>query len=304
MFVVQYDLSDMPSNSQSFIRQKTYYMPKSITSNSESKPFTAAGSKTFTKPTNKISNSAPTNQTPTCEPSPLNATSLNSSNKRNSTSKESGQSEANHRPANGLSNGLSNHLTNGKSLSGKGFSVNGLAGKSMSTNGQSSNGLPGKTAPANLTVSLSTTDLSSNLPTNLTATRSKSISSKSYSVSSSSKELDDTKLCKYQFSSSFLRYLIHLRFLSTKSGKIYLHRDIRILILKKNEFDPGNLSQTPTYHWVSEQITEITEQAASSKYSLRWAWHFTDSPDRRSLSLSSSIRIRSNPFCIQSSSSI
>lgn len=276
MFVVQYDLSDMPSNSQSFIRQKTYYMPKSITSTSESngKPFTAAGS-------NKIPNQATANhhnQTASfCESSQSNATSLNSSNKRNSTSNEhlsSLSAGVLQRPAsaNGLQSG---NLANGKvakSSLGKGLSAsNGLAGKGQSTNGQSS--LPGKASsslPSNLTVSLSTTDLSSNLPTNLTAaTKSKSISSKSYTVSSSSKELDEHKLCRYQFKSSFLRYLIHLRFLSTKSGKIYLHRDIRVLILKKNEFDPGNLSQTPTYHWVTEQITEITEQAASSKYSLR-----------------------------------
>lgn len=297
MFVVQYDLSDMPSNSQSFIRQKTYYLPKSITSTSgtsesDGKPFTAAGS-------NKIPNQASTshhNQTASSgESSPASATSLNSSNKRNSTSNEHLSTGTLQRPAsaNGQSAG---NLANGKAIksatgkgclsasnghTGKSLSSNGHAAKSLpsntgkglqSTNGQSSsNGLAGKSSssslPSNLTASLSTTDLSANLPTNLTA-KSKSSSSKSYTVSSSSKEVDEQKLCRYQFKSSFLRYLIHLRFLSTKSGKIYLHRDIRILILKKNEFDPGNLSQTPTYHWVTEQITEITE-AASSKYSLR-----------------------------------
>lgn len=212
MFVVQYDLSDMPSNSQSFIRQKTYYMPKSI--NLEGK--LAAGSN---KPNQ-------TNQKTQafCEPTQSNLSS--NSNKQNSTS-------------------------NAENLS-------------PISQANSSNNL------SNLPTSLTTTDLSSNLPTNLTGTKFKNSSSKTYSISSSSsKEFYENKLCNtIQFKSSWLRYLIHLRFISTKSGKIYLHRDIRILILKKNEFDPGNLTgqKVPTYHWVTEQYTEM---ANSPKYSLR-----------------------------------
>lgn len=38
---------------------------------------------------------------------------------------------------------------------------------------------------------------------------------------------------------SFLRYLIHLRFVSSKTGKIYLHTDIRLIFARdKFEFDP------------------------------------------------------------------
>ncbi|XP_052813505.1 atos homolog protein A-like isoform X2 [Mya arenaria] len=38
---------------------------------------------------------------------------------------------------------------------------------------------------------------------------------------------------------SFLRYLIHLRFQSSKSGKIYLHTDVRLIFARdKFEFDP------------------------------------------------------------------
>ncbi|XP_064596214.1 atos homolog protein A-like [Liolophura sinensis] len=38
---------------------------------------------------------------------------------------------------------------------------------------------------------------------------------------------------------SFLRYLIHLRFISSKSGKIHLHTDIRLIFARdKFEFDP------------------------------------------------------------------
>ena len=191
MFVVQYDLSDMPSNSFSFIRQKTYYMPKCL-SNAESGN-RAAGSLKIPNQTNELNSSKQ-----------LSNENLNS----------------NHSPVR-----TANKLI-----------------------------LP----PTNLTASLSTTDLTSNLPTNLT-TKSKCLSastSKCYSISSSSKEVDDNKLCNLQFKSSWLRYLIHLRFLSTKSGKIYLHRDISMLILKKNEFDPGNLIGQTTYHWITEQITE------------------------------------------------
>ena len=182
----------MPSNSQSFIRQKTYYMPKSI--NNSSTADALNGSK---KP-----------------------------NQQQQTGSESTQQNA--------------------------FKSNGFASQS-DENCCNNAAQPTTSQTATLTVSLSTADLTSNLPTNLTT----SSKTKSYTYA-------DDKLCKFDFKTSWLRYLIHLRFLSTKSGKIYLHRDIRILILRKNEFDPGNLIGTPSFHWVTEQITE--QQTNNPKY--------------------------------------
>ena len=40
MFVVMYDLSDMPSNSQTFLRQRTLYMPTDVSSNTGSEDAT------------------------------------------------------------------------------------------------------------------------------------------------------------------------------------------------------------------------------------------------------------------------
>ncbi len=41
-------------------------------------------------------------------------------------------------------------------------------------------------------------------------------------------------------SQKWLRYLIHLRFASSRSGKIYLHTDIRIVIFRKSDADTAS----------------------------------------------------------------
>ncbi|KAI1280388.1 Uncharacterized protein HDE_13353 [Halotydeus destructor] len=43
-------------------------------------------------------------------------------------------------------------------------------------------------------------------------------------------------------STKFLRYLIHLRFMSSKSGKIYLHKDIKAIIYYKCDLDAAAMS--------------------------------------------------------------
>ncbi|KAL3885027.1 hypothetical protein ACJMK2_025126 [Sinanodonta woodiana] len=58
---------------------------------------------------------------------------------------------------------------------------------------------------------------------------------------------------------SFLRYLIHLRLASSKSGKIYLHTDIRLIFARdKFEFDP----QVANY-----ELRSFTEGPHNPKYS-------------------------------------
>ncbi|XP_067941706.1 atos homolog protein A-like [Watersipora subatra] len=68
-----------------------------------------------------------------------------------------------------------------------------------------------------------------------------------------SKESDGTKLPTY------LRYLIHLRFLSTKSNKIFLHTDIRLIYARdKFEFD----SRVASY-----ELRSFVESPSNPKYS-------------------------------------
>ncbi|XP_054712259.1 atos homolog protein A-like [Uloborus diversus] len=39
----------------------------------------------------------------------------------------------------------------------------------------------------------------------------------------------------------WLRYLIHLRFMSSKSGRIYLHTDVRVIIFRKSDLDAATV---------------------------------------------------------------
>lgn len=52
----------------------------------------------------------------------------------------------------------------------------------------------------------------------------------------------------------WLRYLIHLRFLTSKSGKLYLHTDIRIIVSRKSDLD------TATAHSAILKTIEPTNQ--------------------------------------------
>ncbi|VEN41513.1 unnamed protein product [Callosobruchus maculatus] len=63
----------------------------------------------------------------------------------------------------------------------------------------------------------------------------------------------------------WLRYLIHLRFLSSKSGKIYLHTDIRMIIFRKSDMD------TATAHGIdmSYELRSFTHIPANPKFSPR-----------------------------------
>lgn len=52
----------------------------------------------------------------------------------------------------------------------------------------------------------------------------------------------------HQTEERLLRYLIHLRFQSSKSGKIYLHRDVRLLFSRKSmEVDSGAAYELKSY---------------------------------------------------------
>lgn len=53
-------------------------------------------------------------------------------------------------------------------------------------------------------------------------------------------------------SSKWLRYLIHLKFASSKSGHIYLHNDVKLLILQKSDQDAAAMSSDEPFEVKSE----------------------------------------------------
>ncbi|XP_018331701.1 protein FAM214A isoform X3 [Agrilus planipennis] len=63
----------------------------------------------------------------------------------------------------------------------------------------------------------------------------------------------------------WLRYLIHLRFISSKSGKVYLHKDIRMIIFRKSDLD------TATAHGIdmAYELRSFTHQPTNPKFSPR-----------------------------------
>ncbi|XP_057655328.1 atos homolog protein A [Diorhabda carinulata] len=73
---------------------------------------------------------------------------------------------------------------------------------------------------------------------------------------------NDTNL---EWGPKWLRYLIHLRFMSSKSGKIYLHSDIRMIIFRKCDMD------TATAHGIemSYELRSFTRMPTNPRYSPR-----------------------------------
>jgi len=63
-------------------------------------------------------------------------------------------------------------------------------------------------------------------------------------------------------SRKWLRYLIHLRFASSKSGRIYLHTDIRIIVFRKHDLDVATINGQRTY-----ELRSFTQCPLNPKYS-------------------------------------
>ncbi|KAG8225558.1 hypothetical protein J437_LFUL002075 [Ladona fulva] len=62
----------------------------------------------------------------------------------------------------------------------------------------------------------------------------------------------------------WLRYLIHLRFSSSKSGRIYLHTDIRMIIFRKSDLDTATASST---HEEAYELRSFTHGPTNPKFS-------------------------------------
>lgn len=60
----------------------------------------------------------------------------------------------------------------------------------------------------------------------------------------------------------WLRYLIHLRFMSSKSGRIYLHTDIRVIIFRKSDLDAATVHGQRPY-----ELRSFTHGPLNPKFS-------------------------------------
>ncbi|GFT73069.1 protein FAM214A [Nephila pilipes] len=60
----------------------------------------------------------------------------------------------------------------------------------------------------------------------------------------------------------WLRYLIHLRFMSSKSGRIYLHTDIRLIIFRKSDLDAATVHGQRPY-----ELRTFTHGPVNPKFS-------------------------------------
>jgi hypothetical protein len=65
-------------------------------------------------------------------------------------------------------------------------------------------------------------------------------------------------------STKYLRYLIHLRFMSSKSGHIYLHKDIRAIIYYKSDLDAAASNSEMPY-----ELKCIVQHPNEPRYSSR-----------------------------------
>ncbi|CAG9766500.1 unnamed protein product [Ceutorhynchus assimilis] len=71
--------------------------------------------------------------------------------------------------------------------------------------------------------------------------------------------------CQNKSCAKWLRFLIHVRFMSSKSGKIYLHSDIRMIIMRKSDMD------TATAHDIERnyELRSFTQMPTNPRFSPR-----------------------------------
>ncbi|KAH8024274.1 hypothetical protein HPB51_022393 [Rhipicephalus microplus] len=62
--------------------------------------------------------------------------------------------------------------------------------------------------------------------------------------------------------SRWLRYLIHLRFASSKSGRIYLHTDVRVIVFRKSDLDAATIHGDRPY-----ELRSFTQCPVNPKFS-------------------------------------
>jgi len=65
-------------------------------------------------------------------------------------------------------------------------------------------------------------------------------------------------------SSKWLRYLIHLKFVSSKSGKIYLHQEIKALISHKSDLEASSITSDEPF-----EVKSLVQTPFEPRYSPR-----------------------------------
>lgn len=65
-------------------------------------------------------------------------------------------------------------------------------------------------------------------------------------------------------SSKWLKYLIHLKFVSSKSGKIYLHKEIKALISQKSDLEAAAMTSDEPF-----EVKSVVQTPFEPKYSPR-----------------------------------
>merc|ERR1712113_822634 len=78
-----------------------------------------------------------------------------------------------------------------------------------------------------------------------------------------SEGVNDAELQKW------LRYLVHLRFASSKSGKIYLHTDVRMIIFRKSDLDTATDHNTTPGKLGGFELRSFTNGPSNPKFSPR-----------------------------------
>lgn len=69
---------------------------------------------------------------------------------------------------------------------------------------------------------------------------------------------------KEMHSSKWLRYLIHLKFVSSKSGRIFLHKDMKVLILQKCDLEAAAMTTDQPF-----EVKSVVQMPFEPRYSPR-----------------------------------
>ncbi|CAH8522842.1 unnamed protein product [Schistosoma guineensis] len=213
MFVIVYDLADMPPNCQTFLRQRTVYMPIQQHNQFHSSYIISNS----TQSTSLHNNSTCSFHKPQYHSTHTNTNHLNC-NSTPSTSMINTNVSMN----NTLSNCNTDHLWNisSKSLTEPNTPSFLSYSSSCSCSSITSIGSLSSYGSQNAVNNNNTTNSNTTTTNNTTGIAGVSLNTRN--------ELP-----------AYLRYLVHLRFHTTRSGKLYLHTDLRLIFSRdKFEFDP------------------------------------------------------------------
>ncbi|VDP90295.1 unnamed protein product [Echinostoma caproni] len=226
MFVIGYDFEDMPPNSQTFLRQRTVYMPIDRSSGASHGTTNASSTITYTSQPqpDKPSNRDTTHLVPPVSSIPTGGDRRSAPELFWHDQGQRGSAD----PQNKMG------TTNGTNVSEPDHSQ--TLADDISTDGT-----------GDLSSSCSCSSLRSTTSSMCSLASSSNEHSHppppphSHHSSGAVKPTDGlvSRPSDSQHQPAFLRYLVHLRFHTTRSGRLYLHTDLRLIFARdKFEFDP------------------------------------------------------------------